>query len=101
MLNKIYIVVVISCLLLSCNKVIDNNNFASVYFELMLNQENNKGNKTALEKGRFNIYNKYKVTEKDITVTLEKLNKNPSDWKEVYEIIEKKLGVLSKQKNFQ
>jgi hypothetical protein len=76
-----------SFLFLSCadDKTInDEEKFAKVYVDLLINEEQNHSDSLKIKSGRDNIFKKYGITQNQYEATINYYNEDPERWREFF-----------------
>lgn len=87
-------------LLTGCSKntpIKDEGKFASVYVDILVSMEKNRGDMKAIENARQKIFAQYDTSEEQYKATLEYYNQNPEKWKEFYTKVNDRINSLRKK----
>lgn len=101
MLKTRYIKYILALLLLSLDiscfesKIIsDKEKFASIYIELQISFEKNRGNLSKLVAEREQVFKKYNVTEKQYNATLDYYGQDKEKWEEFFNLVSARLNKM-------
>ncbi|MCX6151913.1 MAG: DUF4296 domain-containing protein [Ignavibacteriales bacterium] len=87
MKSLISILLFSSFLFLTCSDekvIMDEEKFASIYVDLLINQEKNRGDTSKVKLEQNKIFTKYQVNRKQYEATLEYYHKDPERWRDFF-----------------
>jgi len=91
-----------SFLYLSCSDeriIKDKEKFASIYVNLLINEETNRGDSLKIKTAEEKIFKKNKVTRAQFEETVKYYNERPERWREVFELIDEYNNKIQKETN--
>lgn len=95
-----YLFIFVFALNFSCsdNKIIsDTEKFASLYIELQLSMEKNRGNLSIINSEREKIFRKYRVTDVQYNRTLEYYGEDKEKWENFFNTVTAQLNKMKKK----
>jgi hypothetical protein len=86
-------------LFVSCKDktVIDEEEFAKLYYNVLLTQEKFNSDSTLLKKEQDKVFQKFGITEKQYYSTLATYNKDPERWRNFFEYLKSYTDTLQKK----
>ncbi len=76
-----------SFLFYSCSnekRISDEEKFAAVYVDLLINDETNPGDSVKIKAGQLKIFEKYNTSYKEYKATIDYYNKDPERWRDFF-----------------
>ncbi len=77
--------------------VVDEEEFARLYYNILITQEKFKSDSTLLKKEQDKVFQKFGITEKQYYSTLSAYNKDPEKWKSFFEYLKTYTDTLQKK----
>ena len=77
----------------------DQAKFASIYVDLLITQETNKGNHEVISKERKRIYDKYGISDEQFNATISYYDQDPEKWNRFFAEVNKRISELKKVKD--
>jgi len=98
-LKNLVVLFSFTMLIVSCKDkaVIEEEEFAKLYYNVLLTQEKFKSDSTLLKKEQEKVFLKFGVTEKQYYSTLTAYNKDPERWQEFFEYFKSYTDTLQKK----
>lgn len=86
-IKELLLLLLLGLIFISCKSknTIDEEDFAKLYYNILVTQEKFKADSTLLKKEQDKVFKKFGVTEKQYYSTLDAYNKDPERWRTVFE----------------